>query len=89
MLGTAKQNSGEKIQFRDICPQKLKTKVIFGGQSRNEERISKSVDFIILEVNFALFFYFLDYFVEPHFPQCKRFKIIFAKCLLFIELAKL
>ena len=46
MLGTAKQNSGEIIQFRDNCPQKLKTNVIFWGQSRNEERISKSVDFI-------------------------------------------
>ena len=73
MLGTAKQNSGEKIQFRNNCPQKLKTNVLI----------------LLLEVYFALFFYFLDYCVEPHFPQCKRFKIIFAKCLWFIELAKL
>lgn len=54
-----------------------------------KKEYQKALILLVLEVYFALFFYFLDYCVEPHFPQCKRFKIIFAKCLWFIELAKL
>ena len=78
----------KKIQFRNNCPQKLQTKV-FGGSLEMKKEYQKALILLVLEVYFALFFYFLDYCVEPHFPQCKRFKIIFAKCLWFIELAKL
>ena len=60
---------------------KVTNQRFFGGSLEMKKEYQKALILLVLEVYFELFFYFLDYCVEPHFPQCKRFKIIFAKCL--------
>ena len=80
---------GKKNTIQEQLSTKVTNQRFFGGSLEMKKEYQKALILLVLEVYFALFFYFLDYCVEPHFPQCKRFKIIFAKCLWFIELAKL